>query len=80
MTGTKIPETIRLGEQIKNLRKARFWNQEDMGKEAGINASQVSKVEQGHPCTLRTLTKMLNALGYEMVITLTPSVGQEGDL
>ena len=59
-------DPIRLGHQFRALRVRRRWRQKDLGDEAGISASSVSRIERGRleevsVATLRTAAEALDA-------------------
>ncbi|MBP9044329.1 MAG: helix-turn-helix transcriptional regulator [Spirochaetes bacterium] len=62
-----------LGEEIKKLRRQKTITQEALCNIAGISRPTLSRLENGEfaNVSVRSLDKILNALGYE--ISITPS-------
>ena len=54
---------------IKALRKARGMSQEQVGILAGMSKSQVSRMENGTLGSPATYARVLNALGYQAVVS-----------
>jgi len=53
-----------LGEQLKQIRKAKHLTQEQLGKKLGVQKAQVSKLENNATnVTIGTFLKVLKALG-----------------
>lgn len=53
-----------LGAKVRELRKAKGWNQERLGSESGIPQSHVSRIENGvYSATQLTREKLAKALG-----------------
>ena len=56
-----------VGENIRLLRKARGWSQEDLGEQADLSYKFVGEIERGavNP-SLDSLTRIANALAVEI--------------
>jgi len=53
----------RFGQNVRGLRLARGWTQEDLAHEAGLAPVQVSRIERGkREIRLTTLLRLVNAL------------------
>jgi len=53
----------RFGQNVRSLRLARGWTQEDLAHEAGLAPVQVSRIERGkREIRLTTLLRLVNAL------------------
>lgn len=55
-------------EFLKELRKKRGMTQQQVGILAGMSKSQLSRMEKGTLGSIETVTRILNALGYEAVV------------
>ena len=54
---------------IRNGRLRKGLTQEELGKRIGVGKAQISKIESGKGLTIKTITKVLDALGmYASVI------------
>ena len=51
---------------IKSLRKSRNLTQEQLGILSGMSKSQISKMENGTLGSEETVSRLLDALGYEI--------------
>jgi len=58
---------VRMGKRIRELRKARGWNQDDLAQQSGFGRTYISNVERGakNP-SLRSLE--IFALGFGMTL------------
>ena len=58
-----------IGLMIRNERLRKGLTQEELGKRIGVGKAQISKIESGKGLTIKTITKVLDALGmYASVI------------
>lgn len=56
---------VRFGQRIRELRKQRGWNQQELGFRAGLDRTYVGIIERGEKsATLRTIRKL--SLAFEM--------------
>lgn len=63
---------IYLGERIVTLREAAGFNTNQLAERAGIRFSTLSELEEGkHTPSLKTLLKLLRALGLSSIEDLT---------
>ncbi|HVR39617.1 MAG TPA: helix-turn-helix transcriptional regulator [Thermoanaerobaculia bacterium] len=63
-TGKNVPEAIKFGKRVRELRIAREWTQERLAEEAELNAVQVSHIERGaNEPKLTTILRLAKALG-----------------
>ena len=59
-----------LGAIIQRVRKARGWNQTQLGEKAGLRQETISLIETGNPAAkLETILAVLAALDLEFQIT-----------
>ena len=58
---------FRLGQRVRDLRKGRGWNQDDLAQHSGLGRTYISNVERGakNP-SLKTL--LIFAGGFEMTL------------
>jgi len=72
-TGKKVPEAVRFGERVRQLRLARKWTQEDLAAEAELNPVQISHIENGaNEPKLTTILRLARALGITASELLRP--------
>ncbi len=66
---------IRLGKNIRVLRKARGWSQETLGERADLSYKFVGEIERGlvNP-SLDSLVKIANVLDVEIVELFLPDM------
>lgn len=60
----------KIGAVIRNERLQRGMTQEDLGSLVGVGKAQISKIESGKGLTLKTVTKVFNALGLSASVKL----------
>ena len=53
---------IQIGENIRNIRKAKNISQEDLAERACINAPNYGQIERGQNASIETLIKISDAL------------------
>ena len=65
-------DTLRLGRQIRALRRRRGWRQLDLAAKAGFSRGVVAEIEQGRGdrVTVATLDRIANALGARIFCRL----------
>lgn len=64
---------VRLGERIRELRKARNWRQIDLAAEAELNVIYISDLENGRKeICLRTLQALATAFDMKITDMLAP--------
>ena len=51
-----------IGLMIRNERLRKGLTQEELGKRIGVGKAQISKIESGKGLTIKTITKVLDAL------------------
>ena len=82
---TRSDCTVEIGNRIGRLRVQRGWSQERLGLEAGIKASQISKIELGEALpkitTIMAICEALNCsydevlpASSDMKISLNPQI------
>lgn len=64
-----------LGEQVRNLRLRQNLDQRTLAEQAGVGLSALKNLESGKGATLKTMIKVLRALGRASWLeTLAPEV------
>jgi len=59
----RLPEAIRFGKRVRELREARDWSLERLGEAADMNGLQVGHIERGaSDPKLSTIIKLARAL------------------
>ena len=59
-----------IGLMIRNERIRRGLTQEELGERVGVGKAQISKIESGKGLTVKTVTKVLDALGLSASVFL----------
>ena len=59
-----------IGLMIRNERIRKGLTQEELGKRVGVGKAQISKIESGKGLTIKTVTKVLDALSISASIVL----------
>ncbi len=59
-----------IGPIIRNERIRKGLTQEELGERIGVGKAQISKIESGKGLTIKTVTKVLNALGISASVVL----------
>ena len=59
-----------IGLMIRNERLRKGLTQEELGKRIGVGKAQISKIESGKGLTIKTITKVLDALGMSASVIL----------
>lgn len=59
-----------IGKQIREERIRKEMTQEELGKRIGVGKAQISKIESGKGLTIKTVTKVLDALDLSATIRL----------
>ena len=66
---------IELGQQVRNLRLRHNLDQQTLAGQAGVGLSALKNLESGKGATVKTLIKVLRALGRASWLeTLAPAV------
>ena len=60
----------KMGKQIKMVRTSKRMTQEELGELVGVGKAQISKIESGKGLTIKTVTKVLGALGLSASVSL----------
>jgi transcriptional regulator with XRE-family HTH domain len=68
------------GARLRELRLERRISQNQLADEAGVNVSQVSRVEAGRDAQISTLLKIYAGLGYKIDLELSETCEEVGDL
>ncbi len=59
-----------IGLMIRDERLRKGLTQEELGERVGVGKAQISKIESGKGLTIKTVTKVLDALGMSASIIL----------
>ena len=59
-----------IGLMIRDERLRKGLTQEELGKRIGVGKAQISKIESGKGLTIKTITKVLDALGMSASVIL----------
>lgn len=59
-----------IGSIIRNERIRKRLTQEELGERVGVGKAQISKIESGKGLTIKTVTKVLDALGISASVVL----------
>lgn len=59
-----------IGLMIRNERLRKRLTQEELGERVGVGKAQISKIESGKGLTIKTVTKVLDALGMSASVIL----------
>lgn len=59
-----------IGLMIRNERLRKGLTQEELGERVGVGKAQISKIERGKGLTIKTVTKVLDALGMSVSVVL----------
>ncbi len=62
-----------IGALIRDERIRRGLTQEELGTKVGVGKAQISKIESGKGLTIKTVTKVLDALDLSATVKLTNS-------
>jgi transcriptional regulator with XRE-family HTH domain len=63
--------SIELGEQVRRLRRARGWSQEELATRAHTSQAAIARLELGDvDPKVSTLERLSTALGADLVISL----------
>ncbi len=62
-----------IGALIRDERIRRGLTQEELGRKVGVGKAQISKIESGKGLTIKTVTKVLEALNLSAYIRLVSS-------
>jgi transcriptional regulator with XRE-family HTH domain len=68
------------GRRLRELRRKRMISRKLLADEAGVNASQICRVEAGQDARLSTLLKIFNGLGYRIDFELQETCEEAGHL
>lgn len=63
-----------IGKLIHDERMRRGLTQEELGQRVGVGKAQISKIESGRGLTIKTVTKVLDALNLSTSISLHPAI------
>ena len=63
-----------IGLMIRNERLRKGLTQEELGERVGVGKAQISKIESGKGLTIKTVTKVLDALGMSVSVVLLMSL------
>ena len=63
-------QAYRMGEVIKQARKARNLTQEQLGAKVGVQKSQISRLERGQGITFNTMARIFKAMNIPAVLDM----------
>jgi DNA-binding XRE family transcriptional regulator len=63
-------ELIAMSVSIAEAREHKHLTQAELAKRSGVSQQQISKLENGAHCNLRTLVKVTAALGLKLAISV----------
>jgi transcriptional regulator with XRE-family HTH domain len=66
-----------IGKLIKSARTMRGVSQRELGNRVDLSQTGISGIEMGSNVTVRTVLKILDALGYELHVSLKPKRPKE---
>lgn len=67
MDPTTFRDAVSLGHAIRRIRKDKGWSQADLGRRAGTDARQISRIETAaHEPKLSLLLAVIAALGLDL--------------
>jgi ribosome-binding protein aMBF1 (putative translation factor) len=69
-------EAWRLGEKVREARKAQNLTQKELGERIGVGEAQISKIESGRAATFTTISRVLKALGAKSASLDLGSLGR----
>ena len=65
MTGEESPST-RLGERVRDARRARSWSQGELATQAGVSRATIARLEAGKHVFMGTMETVAQALRLEL--------------
>ena len=71
----KVDEAIqayKIGEAIKQARKAKNLTQEQLGEKVGVQKAQISRLERGHGITFSTMARIFKAMNVKACLDMGP--------
>ncbi|MCE5225565.1 MAG: DUF3791 domain-containing protein [Porphyromonadaceae bacterium] len=66
-------EITKIGALIRDERVRRGITQEELGSKIGVGKAQISKIESGKGLTIKTVTKVLDALNLSATVRIVGS-------
>lgn len=63
-------QAYKMGEAIKQARKAKKLTQEQLGEKIGVQKSQISRLERGHGITFNTVSRIFRAMNIPAVLDM----------
>lgn len=57
-----------VGRELRNKRKAQKMSQKDLGEEAGVHYSTISRLESGGSADLSIVQNLFSVLGYTFIL------------
>ena len=73
----RIVDAERLGDAVRELRRAQKMTQADLAAAAGVPRGRISEIEGASRCTsTATVLAVLSALGYEIDLCPAPPTGR----
>ena len=59
---------IQIGEVVKYIRKSKRIRRDDLAMMSGVNLNTLKNIETGRNATLKSVERVLDAMGYELEI------------
>ena len=59
---------IQIGEVVKYIRKSKRISRDDLAMMSGVNLNTLKNIETGRNATLKSVERVLDAMGYELEI------------
>ncbi len=73
---TRITETERLGQAVRELRRNQNMTQAELAAAAGVPRGRISEIESaGRGTSVATVLEVLSVLGYEVDLCPAPPTG-----
>ena len=63
-------QAYKIGEAIKQARKANNLTQEQLGEKVGVQKAQISRLERGHGITFSTMARIFKALNVKACLDM----------
>ena len=79
-SGWDLRQVAETGALLRELRLERRISQNQLADEAGVNVSQISRVEAGQDGRLSTLLRIFDGLGYRARFDYLEVCDEAGDL
>ena len=54
-----------LQNHVKEIRESRLMSKAELARAADVSPLTITRIENGHPCRMETMRKIIFALGYK---------------